>query len=393
MPSINYDIIIIGAGCAGMQLMHALINNSFYQNQSILLLDDGKSVNLNKSWCFWHKNNSAMAYKTLISKQWHELTIGLNGSSLTKSIAPYTYSYIKSEDFFDLHFNTIACHQQIHYKEENVLHTSRSDNGFNVSTNKSSYHAKQVFSSSWSSQDLTQNTFINLQQQFYGWVIETAEPVFNDNAATLMDFNVKQHKSVNFVYILPFSSKHALVEITGFSTSTYDVEYYEKLLSDYIQKHWSVPFNIQKKEQAIIPMTDFPFSRYNADGAISIGTAAGMVKPTTGYAFNRIMRDSNILANAYFHHHKPEDFSPSRFRFYDRLLLELIQRQPSKAGQILQDLFRKASYSQVLRFLDEDSNVWQEAKLFYNLPKKEFLQTIPSLWKRPHQKASPFIVH
>lgn len=48
----DYDIIITGAGCAGMQLMRAFIQDPLYKNQRILLLDDGKSAQQLKSWCF-----------------------------------------------------------------------------------------------------------------------------------------------------------------------------------------------------------------------------------------------------------------------------------------------------------------------------------------------------
>jgi len=39
-------------------------------------------------------------------------------------------------------------------------------------------------------------------------------------------------------------------------------------------------------------------------------------------------------------------------------------------------LFRKVSYQHILRFLDEDSSLFQEALLFAKLPKKDFIKQI-----------------
>jgi len=120
----------------------------------------------------------------------------------------------------------------------------------------------------------------------------------------------------------------------------------------------------------------FTFKRFTKEGAIAIGTAAGMVKPTTGYAFNRIYRDSILLANQYFNKEVPAEFSHTRFKFYDRLLLQLLKHSPSKGLHILKQLFRKVSYQQILCFLDEDSSLFQEALLFAKLPKKDFIKQI-----------------
>lgn len=388
MPVKDYDIIIIGAGCAGMQLMKALLHHPLYKNQQILLLDDGKSIQQHKSWCFWYKPGTH-AYQNIIRKEWDHLSIGTSRQLATKIISPYVYGYINSIDFFDFHLNLIQENPQVDYQEEQVLHTEKRAEGFYVSTNKSSYRAHHVFSSSWNQKKVAEHSGIALQQQFYGWVIETDLPVFNERAATLMDFSVNQEQGVSFAYLLPFSSQTALVEFTSFTEKPYDNLYFEASLSAYIHTHYGSSYRIIKKEQAVIPMTDYAFDRYTKEGAVAIGTAAGMIKPTTGYAFNRIARDSQYLATQLLSGKEIRGFEKTRFQFYDRLLLQLLQKNPQEARYILETLFKKVSYPRTLKFLDEDTNLWQEALIFSKLPKKSFLQTIPELWKQPHFKAIP----
>ncbi len=375
MNTTNYDIIILGGGCAGMQLMHQLIHHAQYKGESILIVDADKVYSANKSWCFWHKME-AHPYQSIFNTTWNELSIGFPNETQQSLIHPYQYSFIKSETFFEFHFNEIKQHSNIEYTNEVVLSVEKKGTEFLINTNKGVLSTKALYSSYWNQQAVAKETQLFLKQQFFGWEIQTDEPVFNAQSATLMDFDIPQTSGVNFAYVLPYSAHHALIEITGFCSDDYTTEFFETVLKNYIQKKWNCTFKIIKTEQASIPMTNFSFKRFTKEGAIAIGTAAGMVKPTTGYAFNRIYRDSQLLANHFYNQEIPAEFRNTRFKFYDRLLLQLLKYQPNKALQILMQLFRKVSYQHILRFLDEDSSLFQEALLFAKLPKKDFIKQI-----------------
>lgn len=375
MNTTNYDIVILGGGCAGMQLMHQFIHHVQYKGESILILDAEKTFLQSKSWCFWH-SSAVHPYQSIFNATWNNLTVGFPDGIKEKMIDPYRYSYIKSETFFDFHFEEINQHPNVVYSNESVLSVEKSANQFVIHTGKGIIAADAVYSSCWNQQAVAKETSIFLKQQFYGWEIFTDEPVFNADAATLMDFSIAQTKGVNFAYVLPYSAHHALIEITGFCGEDYSTTFFEEVLTQYIQKNWNCTFKVLKTEHASIPMTNFVFKRFTKEGAIAIGTAAGMVKPTTGYAFNRITRDSILLANAYFRKELPAEFQHTRFKFYDRLLLQLLKHSPAKALHILKQLFRKVSYQQILRFLDEDTSLFQEALLFAKLPKKDFIKQI-----------------
>lgn len=375
MTTTNYDIVILGGGCAGMQLMHQFIHHAQYKGESILILDAEKTFLQSKSWCFWHSSD-VHPYQSIFNTTWNNLTVGLPEGIKEKIIDPYRYSYIKSETFFDFHFEEINQHPTVEYSNESVSSVEKSANQFLIHTSKGIIAADALYSSFWNQPAVAKETSIFLKQQFYGWEIYTDEPVFNADAATLMDFSIAQTNGVNFAYVLPYSAHHALIEITGFCAEDYSTDFFEKVLTQYIQKNWNCTFKVLKIEHASIPMTNFNFKRFTKEGAIAIGTAAGMVKPTTGYAFNRITRDSILLTNAYFRKELPAEFSHTRFKFYDRLLLQLLNHSPAKALHILKQLFRKVSYQQILRFLDEDTSLFEEALLFAKLPKKDFIKQI-----------------
>jgi lycopene beta-cyclase len=375
MNTTNYDIVILGGGCAAMQLMHQFIHHSQYNGESILILDADKTFLQSKSWCFWHSSD-VHPYQSIFNTTWNNLTVGFPEGVKEKMIEPYRYSYIKSETFFDFHFEEINQHPNITYSNESVISVEKSSNQFLIHTSDGIVSGEVLYSSFWNQQEVEKETSLFLKQQFYGWEIYTEHPVFNADAATLMDFSIAQTNGVNFAYVLPYSAHYALIEITGFCAEDYSTDFFEEVLTQYIQQNWNCPFKILKTEHASIPMTNFSFNRFTKEGAIAIGTAAGMVKPTTGYAFNRITRDSILLANAYFNLEQPAEFSNTRFKFYDRLLLQLLKHSPAKALHILKQLFRKVSYQQILRFLDEDTTLFQEALLFAKLPKKDFIKQI-----------------
>ncbi|MBT9484211.1 lycopene cyclase family protein [Sediminibacterium sp.] len=375
MNTTNYDIVILGGGCAGMQLMYQFIHHAQYKGESILILDADKTYLQSKSWCFWHTND-AHPYQSIFNTTWNNLSIGFLNETLESAINPYRYSFIKSESFFDFHFNEIKHNQSVVYSNDAVLSIDKDANQFIIHTNKGIVTTPALYSSFWNQQQVSKETNLYLKQQFFGWEIEVEQPVFDASAATLMDFSITQTKGVNFAYVLPFSTHSALIEITGFCSEDYTTEFFEEELKKYIQRKWNCSFKIVKTEYASIPMTNFLFNRFTSEGAIAIGTAAGMIKPTTGYAFNRITRDSKLLANQFFNKEKPAEFTHTRFKFYDRLLLQLLKYSPAKALHILMQLFRKVPYQQILRFLDEDSSLFQEAVLFAKLPKKDFLKQV-----------------
>ena len=91
---------------------------------------------------------------------------------------------------------------------------------FNINNQEFRLGNAQVFNSIYEPHDATPKT-IRLLQHFKGWVIETNEPSFDPNKATMMDFRVSQQHGTTFAYVLPFSATSALVEYTLFHEGTF----------------------------------------------------------------------------------------------------------------------------------------------------------------------------
>jgi lycopene beta-cyclase len=80
-----------------------------------------------------------------------------------------------------------------------------------------------------------------------------------------------------------------------------------------------------------------------------------MIKPTTGFAFTRIQRDSAAIVRSLLKHGHPFDVpaTPWAYRLYDSLMLRAMAAQGGRVGALLMFLFRYGSTPRILRFLDE----------------------------------------
>jgi len=134
----------------------------------------------------------------------------------------------------------------------------------------------------------------------------------------------------------------------------------------------------------IIPMTDHPFPRQLGNRVLSIGARGGRVKPSTGFAFSRIQRDTRAIVNSLVHHHHPFDIPPDsrRHRFYDSIMLDVMLRQNDQVKQILTTMFTRNPVQRILRFLDDQTHIWEDIKVLASLPPVPFLRALRNhLWK------------
>jgi lycopene beta-cyclase len=369
------NIIVVGAGCAGMQLINALLKLPAEQTGDILLIESNRQIN-HKSWCFW--TNKQSEYDFLIEKYWSELKFGSSGSDLSGEITPYRYNYINSELFFEYHDQLISSSSRVKVVYEDVIRFE-SDYGLKqVYTQDNRYQAQHVYSSLIDFSAIENNKIL-LWQHFKGWFIKTEQAVFKSNQATIMDFNIAQGEAVHFMYVLPFSETEALIEFTSFSSmDCYSDHDYDAYLEKYISEKFNCSYELIREERGKIPMTDFEFPACSKDGIIHIGSAAGAIKPSTGYAFNRISRHTEYLIKCFLTKNINIKTLPGsdRFHFYDTLLLQIIQNQPEKVAVIMEQLFLHNSFKQILSFLDESTSLLQELSLFNTLPKRLFLKQV-----------------
>lgn len=369
----HFQYIIIGAGCAGLQLAKALLDLPGESVKSILLLEANEN-HQEKSWCFWH--DKSHGYRHLVEKEWNVIGFKGEGVSITRSIHPKSYQYINSANFAKYHFDYFKPDKRITVLFEEVLEVTSINNINLVKSANQAFEGEFVFYSHPKIMDKSISK-PSVWQHFLGWEIKTEEAVFEVDKAMLMDFDLEEEQDVRFMYILPFSENTAMIECTIFSAEVYDLENYEKSLKKYIEKNFTKNYTINSVEQGQIPMSLTKLKSGNVYNIIPIGTAAGCIKASTGYSFVRNMRNTQAIIERIKKNEKIETkVTTPKYLFFDLLLLRVILHEPRLVKTIFTRLFKNNPIHEVFRFLDEKTSLWQDFRIVSRLPQIPFLKAI-----------------
>jgi lycopene beta-cyclase len=373
----HYDYIITGAGCAGLSLLLRILQEPNLQQKSILLIDNNAKKSNDRTWCFWE--NKPNFFEHLVHHQWQNLLFQTSNKKIPLNINPYTYKMIRGLDFYNYAFATIAKHSNVTVLHANVDYINSNSSHAFVIANNTTYYSNYVFNSIIFEEDKIQfsnSKSYKLLQHFKGWVIQTTEPIFNDNQAYFMDFRVPQNHDTTFVYVLPTSSTTALVEYTFFNHQLLpNNEAYDILLNEYLLTFWNLKnYSILEEEYGIIPMTNYTFSSKKGF-VINIGTAGGYTKPSSGYTFTFIQKNTAGIVQKLINNQPPILAAHSKkFLWYDATLLNVLSNKKMNGDKIFEYMFSKLPASLVLKFLDNETSIWEDIKILNSVPTSIFFK-------------------
>jgi lycopene beta-cyclase len=371
MKGLDYQYIIIGAGCAGLQMTKALLQFPHEKVTSVLLIESSETPT-EKSWCFWYDRTHH--YSHLVKKEWKNISFKANNTLINNPLKTQTYQFINSIDFEAYHLNFFKHDPRLTIVNDSVLQIIEHNNHASVLLENRTYTSSTVFNSV-PALNLFGEFKPKVWQHFLGWKISTESDTFNPEEATLMDFDVDQNKDGRFMYILPFSKTSALIECTIFSDEILPIENYENSLKQYISRHFCSDYKINSKEKGLIPMSSVQLPA-KFGKIIPIGAAGGCIKPSTGYSFIRNLENTQRIVECIKHNMEILPETKPRFRFYDNLLLWIIENDNSHIKTIFNFLFKKNSLTKIFSFLDEKTNLWQELGILFSLPKSVFLKAL-----------------
>lgn len=371
----HYDYIISGAGAAGLSLLMRLMQHKAFSEKKILVVDKVPKEHNDHTWCFWETQLGL--FEPVVHYKWQQVHFFSNQFSSLLNLSPYQYKMIRAIDFYNFVLQEAQKHPNIVFEYGNIEAVGNQGNKGLVIVNGTSYTADYVFNSIIFSQPAVPNNKIWLLQHFKGYIIETAQPVFNSAEATLMDLRVSQQHGTTFVYVLPVSANRALVEYTLFNSKLLDKKEYDTALHNYITTYLNIQdYTIAEEEFGIIPMTNMKFLK-RIGKVINIGTAGGQTKASSGYTFQFIQKQTQQLVLdllQYGHPKEHESLMEKRFKFYDTTLLNILHTQKLPGDKIFADLFQKNPTDRVLRFLDNESSLEDEINLMGTLPQGIFIK-------------------
>jgi len=375
MPSGGYDLIVAGAGPSGVALLDALARVGL-GDLRVLLVDRERRRGDDRTWCFWETD--AGPFDHLVAHRWPTLDVHgprPEGPGRRLDLAPYTYKMIRGGDFFAATDDWLARRPQIERRVGDVQEIRTEGDRAAAVIQGERVEADWAFDATRVPLEPVAGYHL-LLQHFLGWEITTPHDRFDPGVATFMDFRVPQKGGTCFVYVLPTSPREALVEYTVFSPTVWPRAAYEAELRAYLQGVRGIDaYEIGRTETGVIPMTDRPFPARRGDRVVTIGTAGGQTKASTGYTFRRVVRHARALAEALARTGRPHlPVRGRRHDWMDGVLLRALATERQDGAAFFSRLLERNPPERVLAFLDEDTSLPQEVALMASVD-------IPLFWR------------
>jgi lycopene beta-cyclase len=373
----HFDFILAGGGAAGLSLAYHIIHSPL-NSRSILIVDRDEKRDNDRTWCAW--SNQPGIFDPIVYHSWNQIRVINDETNQTIPLGSYHYKLIRGIDFYQYIYQALRACANVHFLQGNVEALTDGERPEVVVSGKS-YQANWVFDSLFKPEDYQQQAgrYHYLMQHFKGWLIETKEGVFDPLTVTLFDFRLPQNGEMRFIYILPFTERKAIVEFTVFSTRLLGQDEYREGLIEYLSGTLGCrEYRILEEENGIIPMTDRPYPRRLGRRIMAIGTRGGRVKPSSGYAFNRIQKDSAAIVNSLIKNGHPFAVPPDpwRYRLFDTIMLQVMYRQGDQMATIFPRLFKRNPLERIFRFLDETASIGENMRILSSLPMLLFMKAL-----------------
>lgn len=375
-PSTNYDydFIVAGAGAAGRSFVYHLLQSPL-RDSRVLLLDKEYKTADDRTWSFWEVGEGP--FEEIVHHRWPVLWF-YNGDFARKmEIAPFSYKMILAADYYRYTNEAFAKAPQVEQQVANIKRIRNTNEGVEVETDGGSISARWCINST-ARPEIDKSKVNYLDQHFRGWFIKTKRPVFDPDQAVMMDFRTPQEGEFRFLYVLPTSTTEALVEVAIFSNQHLSGEGYDRIIQNYLKEHWPQldDYTITRTEEGNIPMTDFEFPLFDKH-IINVGMSGGDTRASTGYTFIYIHRRMERIINGLIRQQDPrvgDDFDLRRHRFYDSVMLRVLEKDKYPGALLFQKLFQRNSPQRLLRFLNGESSVLEELSLMSTTPILPFMK-------------------
>lgn len=214
-----------------------------------------------------------------------------------------------------------------------------------------------------------------LWQSFAGVWVTAHRSVFDPSAALLMDLDESSVEApVSFLYVLPISERTALVEHTTFSPSPMPKGYHLDRCFSWLKKNHGTKVQPGATEYGRIPMG---LQAPKPATPLTVGSAAGIVRPATGYAFVRAQEQARQVAHTILGHAPAStNVYPRWLTLGDSLFLRALLNAPERGRQIMEGLLSRAPGDSLIAFLAGDVRPLDALSVWLSAPKRAMMRSL-----------------
>lgn len=373
----KYHFAFTGLGLSTLLVLNELFNNGLLESKSVLIIESHDIGVYEKTWSFWEEGKGE--WDELLNSHWDKAFFKNEDHFIECLGENLKYKQIESKNFIKTLFHKLKSKVNISLVKEEFISFKNCEFFVEIFTNKGKYESYYLFSSVVSNNDYkVSSKFPLLNQHFIGWFVELNEQYNNLNQPLFMDFSVEQKGNTRFMYVLPFVKNKVLVEYTLFSKELLPEQEYEDEIKLYLNNLGISNYSVMKKEKGNIPMTVFPFWKYNEKRVLHIGTAGGWTKASTGYTFKKTAKRAKEVA--LYLKNEEVDFRKfhkwNKYIFYDYLFIKVLSDENSLGKKIFSSLFVKVNPRIIFKFLDEETSLIEDLKIILACPKLPFIKAL-----------------
>ncbi len=369
--------VILGAGLSGLSVARALLRER--PGARIVLVDRRTLWERDRTWCFWA--TPGLPDAALATDRWTRWqTVGPGGAVEQRS-ERHPYLHLPADRFYEASLAELGVAPGVELLTGTKVLSVRPGPGTTnvVHTSEGELRAGVVVDAMGGRGPLLGDRAdgaVELRQRFLGLELQTERPVFDPAVATLMDFRLSAPAGgVRFMYVLPFSPTHALLEDTSIGGPPIPEADRRAAIGNYLEQHLDAgAVEVVRTERGSLPMTTFAFPASHAPGFVTAGQSAGAARPSSGYAFARTQRHATALAAALVRGTPPPSaLGPRRRRTLDAQFLRALQSAPQSAPDWFLALARGVSGDVFARFMSDAGSVPDEARIMRALANPPFL--------------------
>ena len=391
--SSDFDIAIIGGGNAGLTLAAKLAAQE--NPPTTVVIEPKSAAQRDCSWALWALDQQAEQLAHSTKGRWRRWQLIDETSRVVHSSNQYNYLSLSSADYL------LDCAAQLREPvsmiEDSVINLHRQQKQTIIETGKGSFSAESVYDSR-----PPKVAYSSLRQHFLGWQILTKEPIKDPDMATLMDFRVDQSRGLHFIYALPFSDHHLLIESTLISGRMETQDWYRDAIKGWLRENNIEIAEIIGEEMGVIPMdtlatesdaaTASEPSEPSEPGPLiaTIGAASGAVRRSSGYAFQHIQLQISQLAAGIAQGNMavPTPIS-SHLTAMDAIFNGVLLSRPDLAVSLYMNMASALNGDQFARFMLGQATANDWLRVIAAMPKGPFIkQVVKQAAKQLSQKLS-----
>lgn len=367
---LDADVLVLGGGCAGLSL-GAQLSRLGPDAPRTIILEPRETYSNDRTWSGWR--DAPHLFSPCVSASWQRWRVAALGREVERGDITRCYETIPADAFYARAQRLIGATQHLSLRTGVTAGMcSADDSGAFVETSHGRLRAQLVVDT----RPPPPEPGAGLLQIFTGLEIETDRACFDPAVADLMLFDPPSRDHVGFVYGLPFSPRHALIELTRFAASHQAAPTQADLMACIAAR---VPgaFRVRRIETGTLAMRPGLPAAPMHPRLITLGTLAGAARPATGYAFASIQAQAASLAACLGQGvgaalgWRPLPL-PRWLRAMDRLFLRVLRLHPARGPGLLFSLFDQCPPPSLIRFLSGTGGLMDAARVACALPKLAF---------------------